>query len=192
MKQKNCLVRWHKCNPKAIIPTKTNAAAGFDIYTIEKNVVLEPHSQHLFSTGLQVAIEEGYWLAVWDRGSTGSKGLHVHCGVVDNDYRGEIFVCIKNDNSYPVKFTDDEEPGVHSHKETITTGPEPHNGVQLSVAIIKEVDVIDYFVYPTSKAIAQLIPMVQPFISDGEATEEEWEALRNTKRGEGKLGSSGK
>ena len=62
---------------------------------------------------------------------------------------------------------------MHSHKETITTGPESHNGIQLSVAIIKEVNVIDYFVYPTSKAIAQLILMVQPLVSDGEATEEE-------------------
>lgn len=170
---KNCLIKWHKCNPSAIIPTKTIAAAGFDIYTIEKNVVLEPHSQHLFSTGLQAAIEEGYWLAVWDRGSTGSKGLHVHCGVVDNDYRGEIFICIKNDNPYPVKFTDDEKPGIHSHTETITTGPEPHNGIQLSIAITKEVDIIDYLVYPCSKAIAQLIPMFQPIVSDNEATEEE-------------------
>ena len=185
----NCLIKWHKCDSRAIIPTKKPQAAGFDIYTIEKNITIEPFSQHLFSTGLQVAIEEGYWLAVWDRGSTGSKGLHVHCGVVDNDYRGEIFICIKNDNPYPVKFTDDEEPGIHSHIVKASSVPEDN---MLAIYMTKEVDFIDYLVYPCSKAIAQLIPMLQPLVSDSEATEEEWEYLKNTERGEGKLGSSGK
>ena len=192
MKLNQCLLRWHKLNPQAIIPDKSPEAAGLDLYTIEQNFVLEPHSRHLFSTGLAVAVEEGWWLQIVDRGSTGSKGLHVHCGIVDNDYRGEIFVCLHNENSYPIKFTDDEEPGFHKHQERITTGPKAENGIQLSVAIIQDVEIIDYFVYPASKAIAQIIPILQPEVSSGEATDEEWELLKNTERGEGKLGSSGK
>src|SRR5574344_1600375 len=110
----------------------------------------------------------------FDRGSTGSKGLHVHCGVVDNDYRGEIFICIKNDNKYPVIITRDEEPGMHH--------TEDEDSLFYS----------SYLVYSPDKAIAQLIPVVQPKMTCLEATAEEWEELKNTARGEGKLGSSGK
>lgn len=91
-------IKWFLMNEKAKLPTKSKENAGFDIYTIEDFVELKPHSQHLFSTGLCAAVDEGYWLMAFDRGSTGSKGMHVHCGVVDNGYRGEIFICIKNDN----------------------------------------------------------------------------------------------
>ena len=108
---------------------------------------------------------------VFDRGSTGSKGLHVHCGVIDNDYRGEIFICINNDNDYPVRFTNAEEPGIHSHTETITTGPEPRNGVTAAVAIVRKVEIIDYLVYPTSKAIAQIIPVAQPIVESREISD---------------------
>lgn len=187
-----CKIDWYRRDEGAIIPTKTEAAAGFDIYTTEKEVILEPHSQHLFATGLSAVVSEGYWLMVFDRGSTGSKGLHVHCGVIDNDYRGEIFICLNNDNNYPVKFTKTEEPGIHSHAEQITTGPEPHNGIQHSVAIIKEITVIDYLVYPTSKAIAQIIPVAQPLVECREISDTKWARVKDTERGEGKLGSSGK
>lgn len=175
MKLNEVLLRWHKLDPRAIIPTKEPEAAGLDIYTIEENFTMAPHSQHLFKTGLAVAIEEGWWLKIEDRGSTGSKGLHIHCGIVDNDYRGEIFVCIKNDNPYAVKFTDEEVAGMHEWNAD-------------SEAKWYE----KYYVYPIHKAIAQVIPILQPIVSSGEATDEEWEKLKVTKRGEGKLGSTGK
>lgn len=175
-------IQWHKIDDQAIIPTKTPAAAGFDIYTIEDDIEMAPFSQHLFSTGLTVVPEEGWWLMVFDRGSTGSKGLHVHCGVIDNDYRGEIFICIKNDNPYPVKFTDSEAPGLCTHKETKWI-----NDFQ-----IVHVIVTDYLVYPKSKAIAQIIPVAQPLVESKEINDDEFLAASKTQRGEGKLGSSGK
>ena len=67
-------IKWHKINEKAQIPTKRDEDAGFDIYTIETNVLLMPGEKHLFSTGLTVAATEGYWLIAMDRGSTGSRG----------------------------------------------------------------------------------------------------------------------
>ena len=99
-------IKWHKLNDKAIIPTKREEDAGFDIYTIEDDVLLNPGEKRLFSTGLAAAPEKGWWLLAYDRGSTGSKGIHTHCGVVDNGYRGEIFICLCNDNPMtPVLFT---------------------------------------------------------------------------------------
>ena len=97
-------IKWHKLNDKAKIPTKRDEDAGFDIYTIEDNVLLMPGEKYLFSTGLAVAAEPGYWLMAMDRGSTGSRGLHIHCGVVDNGYRGELFICLCNDNNYNAAF----------------------------------------------------------------------------------------
>lgn len=163
-----CKIYWRRLNDKAMVPTKRAEDAGFDIYTIEEDITVPAHSQHLFSTGLAAAVTRGWWLKVEDRGSTGSKGLHCHCGIVDNGYRGEIFICIKNDNAYDVVFTDKEEPGFKSAGEK------------------------KYLVYPTAKAIAQLIPIKQPKVISKEADEEEWAKLSNTQRGGGKLGSSGK
>ena len=88
-------IGWYKINPAAKIPTKTENNAGFDIYTTEEDVVIKPHEQHLFATGLGIVSEPGWWIKADDRGSTGSKGIHIHCGVIDNNYRGELFICLK-------------------------------------------------------------------------------------------------
>ena len=157
---------WHKLDEKAIIPTKRDEDAGFDIYTIENDVVLEPFSKHLFRTGLSVALSKGWWLMAFDRGSTGSKGIHTHCGVVDNGYRGEIFICLSNDNNFPVKFT---------------------------TAVDKVILQDNVLYYPTSKAIAQLIPVLQPEVDSVELDDKDWELVSgNTERGATKLGESGK
>ena len=102
----------------------------------------------------------------FDRGSTGSKGIHTHCGVVDNGYRGEIFICLSNDNNFPVKFT---------------------------TAVDKVIFQDNVLCYPTSKAIAQLIPILQPEVDSVEVDDKEWELVSgNTERGATKLGESGK
>ena len=165
---------WHKLDNAAKIPTKLNEDAGYDIYTIENNVVIPAHEQYMFKTGLQVYIEGDYWLMGFDRGSTGSKGLHLHCGVVDKGYRGEIFVCIKNDNDYPALFTDMVDKPTKVEDEN-------YGGVTL--------------LYPITKAIAQLIPVKMPEVDSREVSDAEWGRLNfthPTEREEGKLGSSGK
>lgn len=171
MEIKNIIVKigWFKMKPEAIIPTKTQNNAGFDIYTVENNVVIKPHSQYMFSTGLGVCVSKGWWLKADDRGSTGSKGIHIHCGIIDNNYRGELFICLKNDNPYKIIFTNDKKPGFHR----------TWYGRK-------------YLVYPVSKAIAQLVLIPQPDTRSYEMSAEEWDAVKNTDRGEGKLGSSGK
>lgn len=163
-------IKWRKLNDKAIIPTKRDEDAGFDIYTTEDYIVLQPHEKHLFPTGIAAAIEPGYWLMGADRGSTGSKGIHIHCGVVDSGYRGEIFICLVNDNTFPVVFTSDIN----------------------RITYDRDGDTCRLF-YPTSKAIAQLIPIVQPVVHSSEVTsDEEWQQYCDTERGATKLGQSGK
>lgn len=186
-------IKWFKLNPDAIIPTKAPEAAGFDIYTLDTDIEMQPHTQRLFRTGLAVVPEEGYWLMVFDRGSTGSKGLHVHCGVIDNDYRGEIFICLKNDNPYPIHINNHEPAGPHTHVEQRKMGAEPNeDGITPAVMYIKQVEILDYVVYPSTKAIAQIIPVKQPTVESMEIDSDEWNKLKDTQRGAGKLGSSGK
>lgn len=168
---KDLTIYWHKTNAKAKLPTKRDEDAGFDVYTIEDGVALMPHEVKLFSTGLQYAIDGAYWLMAFDRGSTGSRGIHTHCGVLDNGYRGEIFIALCNDNDVPVYFTST----VDKVEEQYIT---PFGKV---------------LCYPTSKAIAQLIPVPLPMVQTVELTdEEEWQKMCNTERGEGRLGASGK
>lgn len=169
----HCEIIWHKTNLLARIPTKRDTDAGYDIYTIEDNVWLEPGETRLFSTGLQYYISPGWWLMGFDRGSTGSQGINLHCGVCDNTYRGEVFICLHNDNNYPVYFTSQT-----TKVQMITEG---HLWWKKQ-----------YLAYPISKAIAQLIPVAQPEVTSRECQPGEWEDLKNTDRGEGKLGSSGK
>lgn len=57
---KICRLGWYPMHEKAHIPYKDDAAAGYDVYTTEDFVVLPPHTQHLFSTGLGCIIGEGY------------------------------------------------------------------------------------------------------------------------------------
>ena len=158
-------ILWHKLTPDAIIPTKRTEDAGFDIYTTETDVFLQPHEKHLFKTGLAYWIDKEHWLMGADRGSTGSRGLHLHCGICDQGYRGEIFVCICNDNDFPVHFSS-------------------------SAASISMKDHV--LEYPTAKAIAQLIPIPLLPVESAEAGEEWEELCHDSERGATKLGASGK
>ena len=56
----------------------------------------------------------------------------------------------------------------------------------------EEVEIFDYMVYPLNKAIAQIIPVAQPTVVSEEISLEEWNKLKDTERGAGKFGSSGK
>lgn len=163
---------WHREDENAIIPTKRDEDAGFDIYTIEDEVLLKPGQKYSFDTGLAVALNRSdYWLMVFDRGSTGSIGLHVHCGVIDNGYRGRIFICLCNDNSYSILVTNKIDKA----------GMGTKNGQ-------------DVFLYPAKKAIAQIIPVQMPKVSSLEIVDTLWNETfkNNSVRGTGKLGDSGK
>ena len=158
-------ILWHKLTPNATIPTKRVEDAGFDIYTTESDVLLQPHEKHLFKTGLAYWIDKEHWLMGVDRGSTGSRGLHIHCGICDQGYRGEIFICICNDNDFPVHFSS-------------------------SAASINMKD--NVLEYPTTKAIAQLIPMPLLPVESAEVGDEWEELCHDSERGATKLGASGK
>ena len=166
---------WKKISSEAVIPTKTNENIGYDIYGVydgKAELEIGPQETKMIPTGLAVAIcnDDGtpnfnYALIAKDRGSTGSVGLHTHCGVIDAGYRGEIFIAIHNSNDYPVYITD-----------------------KLYKTYLKD----DALFYPQTKAIAQLILVEDVKAASVEIDEETFAALANTERGTGALGSSGK
>ncbi len=77
-------------------------AAGFDLFAhVDEPVTIHPHETVMISTGLAMEIPEGYFGGIYARSGLASKsGLRpANCtGVVDADYRGEVFVSLHNDS----------------------------------------------------------------------------------------------
>lgn len=171
------VIKWYPCSEKAIIPTKRDTDSGFDVYAIEP-IQIPAHTTVMVSTGLKVILPDHIWLRAADRGSTGSKGLHVHCGIIDEQYTGEIFIALCNNNNYGITITDKVDAWTFNRPgEEIEDAPLDECGAY----------------YPISKGIAQLIPEYRIDVVSTIATDEEYkEAVANSERGDGKLGSSGK
>jgi len=88
-------------NENATIPTYgTIDAAGADLYSaLLEQVSFEPHETKMIPTGIALEIPKGCVGLVYARSSVGTKrGLAPanKVGVIDSDYRGEIFVALHN------------------------------------------------------------------------------------------------
>lgn len=86
----------------------TPGSACFDIATSNsETVIVQKGSPIVFPTGLFFEIEEGFAMMVYSRSGHGFKNdmrLSNCVGVIDSDYRGELFVKLTADNqSYTVK-----------------------------------------------------------------------------------------
>lgn len=93
-----------KISDSAIFPAKATAnAAGYDIYVPDyMRVVLEPMSVSKIGTKLCFEISDGYYGQLKERSSLAIQGVTVTGGVIDSDYRGEIFVIMNNWNDKQV------------------------------------------------------------------------------------------
>lgn len=165
-------IKWKRFDPNAILPTKRWTDAGFDVYALSAPIVIEPHTTKLIPTGLGCCVSPGFWAFAVDRGSTGSIGLHTHCGVIDEEYTGEIFIALHNDRDIPVVITSSVD------KLTYKT-----NEIGQTVALW----------YPVTKGIAQIVVMPRYNVDSSEISDEEWdEFVAASQRGTSKLGQSGK
>lgn len=160
-------IKFAKLNDKAVIPSKRNEDAGFDIYTYsDEIIIIEPSETVILHTGIASVIDDGYFVELKERGSTGTKGIGQRSGVIDSGYRGEWMIPITNHNSIPVVLYNDDN--------------------DLSIF-----DGLDFIKYPLSKAICQAIVLPVPTCEIEEINKEQLE-LYKSERGDGKLGSSGK
>jgi len=167
----NDIITFAKVNPdsNAIIPSKEDEDAGYDIYANfeGKCFMIEPHETRMVPTGIASAIPIKYYMQLFERGSTGTKGMGQRCGVIDSGYRGEWFAPITNHNVHPLLIT----------KETDED----------TLAILRD----DFIVYPYHKAICQAIAIEVPELTVKEVSYEELLKIES-KRKTGMMGSSGK
>lgn len=163
-----------KVRKEAIIPTKEDENAGFDIYPCfdEDYLIIYPNETKLVPTGIASAIPTNYYMQIQERGSTGSKGIKYSAGVIDSSYRGEWFLCTTNVNKKPLLIT----------KLNIEK-------LDKNIKFLLE---DAYIIYPYEKALFQAI--LHNVHNEIENIEISFETLLEipSKRGAGKLGSSGK
>jgi dUTP pyrophosphatase len=92
------------------IPVRAHPTdAGADLKSSEYYTMI-PGEQHMYDTGVAIAIPEGFVGLVFNRSSQGKKGITIpnSVGVIDSDYRGNIKVLLRNDSDvdYNVNILD--------------------------------------------------------------------------------------
>lgn len=90
-----------KVSEKAVMPTYgSEFSAGADLYAcLEEAVTIKAGETYMIPTGLAMEIPEGYVGLVYARSGLALKrGLAPanKVGVVDADYRGEVFIALHN------------------------------------------------------------------------------------------------
>lgn len=166
-------VKFAKVHPNSIIPSKRDEDMGFDIYSCfnEDYIVINPHETKLIPTGIASACDSDYGFLVFERGSTGSKGIARRCGVIDSGYRNEWFIGLTNTTNKVMFISKlSEEETYKKYYEDVM--PES-------------------FVYPYSKAIAQALVVPVPKTNVKELSYDELKEIKS-ERGMGSLGSSNK
>jgi len=154
---------WIKNNKLRL--NKRELDLGFDIYTIEKSIViLGPGQNSLFPTGIAIAVPETHGVILKERGSTGILSMNLQAGVIEPNYRGEWGIIITNVANIPLVLG--PSPDIDKFKTTICG---------------------NYNTYNTDKAICQAI-LIPRLHTQFVIVEE----LPESDRGDGKFGSTGK
>lgn len=99
-------------HPDAKIPVRaTDGSAGADLHAVTPDykdvVTLYPGSRLLISTGLRVAIPEGWEMQIRPRSGLAVKyGITVlnTPGTIDSDYRGVVGVCLIHHGQHPFEI----------------------------------------------------------------------------------------
>lgn len=86
-----------KLGPNAIMPKRMHGGdAGIDLYVSER-VTVPPGKSVDIPTDVCMQMPEGVWGMIIGRSSTIRKyNLQVGIGVIDNGYRGELFINVTN------------------------------------------------------------------------------------------------
>ena len=186
-------IKFAKVHPNAIIPSKRDEDMGFDIYACfnEDYIVINPHETKLIPTGIASACSPEYGFLVFERGSTGSKGIARRCGVIDSGYRNEWFIGLTNTTNktlYISKISKEEIVDRIYNENKLNKSYDDLFG---SIISIKDSLELNTFVYPYSKAIAQALLIPVPKVNVGEISYDELKEIES-ERGMGALGSSNK
>lgn len=91
----------YKCD--YIIQKAHDTDSGYDLKTTRPFKLL-PNQVKLIPTSLYLELDKHIEAQVRPKSSISAKGILVHFGTVDSDYRGEVKVVIQNLNDYGVEF----------------------------------------------------------------------------------------
>ena len=162
-------IHFAKINQNAIIPSKIEENAGMDVYCCfdENYIVIQPHETKMIPTGIASVCSNDYYFQLFERGSTGTKGMGQRCGVIDSGYRGMWHVPITNHNNKPIIIIKEKNESI--------------------LNILNDLAIV----YPYEKAICQVVLLPIPKINIEEIDYEKLKTFKS-ERGTGLLGSTNK
>jgi dUTP pyrophosphatase len=83
-------------SPQAFLPVKAHPTdAGFDL-AIPTEYRLGPHEHGRIDFEIAIEIPPGWYGQIFGRSSVFHRGLSIHPGVIDADYRGSVQILIAN------------------------------------------------------------------------------------------------
>ena len=166
-------IKFAKTHPDAVIPIKGDSGnMCFDFFACfdEDFIEIKPFEVKLIPTGIATAFNEQWGLVLKERSSTGKINMKVNAGVVDSNYRGQIFAAILNNNKDRSIFI--SKIGEHGEQSPLTEDP-------------------NAILYPYDKAICQGMIVPSPDVVFEEISYFDLLSIPST-RGIGCLGSSGR
>ena len=97
MKKQN-LLKVRKLDNHAKLPTRAYSGdLGYDLYSADRYII-NPSEQMAVGTGISVEFPERWGGVIKDRSSMAAKMIYTSAGVIDNGYRGEVKVLLRNDS----------------------------------------------------------------------------------------------
>lgn len=110
-------IKIKKLRKGALIPhLATTGSAACDLYALlDEPITLQPHQRFTVPTGIAIALPSSDCVAIvcarsglaYKRGLALANGI----GVIDSDYRGEIFVAVINNDTVPQTIENGERIG---------------------------------------------------------------------------------
>lgn len=164
-------IKFAKINGQGIIPTKEKEDGCYDLYVYFKEDQLKILSHEIKNIPISIKsmFDNKYRIGIRERGSNTVSKLKVVAGQIDSSYRGEWFLSLYNTQHYPIIIDKNVDKCIYEYNGDET--------VCLRV--------------PYKKALAQFAIEEVPNVIIEEVLEIEIDNSI-TKRGVGKLGSSGK
>ena len=83
--------------------------SGHDVRLDTKSLFIKPFTTVKLPTGVCLDLPYNYEVQVRPKSGLSSKGLLVHFGTVDSDYRGEVLIIATNLTSEPFELRTDEK-----------------------------------------------------------------------------------
>ena len=181
-----------KVESNAVIPSKRDEDAGYDIYTCEtETIVINPNSTRMIDTGIAIACSKNYFPKFFDKGGMGSKGVIVGAGVGDSGYRDKYFIPLINTNSTKFVVITNQSQEEINNADCFDFNDKLFKKSEGELICNNKLEKSHFIIKPLNKAITQFVMLPVPRMNIKEITYDELKNIKS-ERGLGKLGSSGK